>query len=49
MVIELADAVDIYTMPQHEYTKRLLSSFPSLTGERGAFVRTGRTHTKEES
>ena len=49
VVIELADAVDIYTRPQHEYTKRLLSSFPSLTGERGAFVRTGRTHTKEES
>ncbi|MDF2562066.1 MAG: hypothetical protein K0R99_4251, partial [Microbacterium sp.] len=24
-----------------EYTKRLLSSFPSLKGERGDFVRTG--------
>ncbi|PJI84759.1 ABC transporter ATP-binding protein [Luteimicrobium subarcticum] len=40
-IIELADARTLYTQPQHEYTRTLLSSFPSLTGERGAFVRTG--------
>ena len=33
--------VTLYTKPEHPYTKRLLSSFPSLTGERGGFVRTG--------
>ena len=40
-IVELADARTLYTRPQHEYTRTLLSSFPSLTGERGAFVRTG--------
>lgn len=40
-VVELADAVTLYTRPEHPYTRRLLSSFPSLTGERGDFVRTG--------
>jgi peptide/nickel transport system ATP-binding protein len=40
-VVELADAATLYTAPQHEYSKLLLSSFPSLTGERGAFIRTG--------
>ncbi|MCI7456767.1 ABC transporter ATP-binding protein [Actinomyces urogenitalis] len=49
VVIELADAVELYTHPQEEYTKKLLSSFPSLTGERGDFVRTGRSHKEEQS
>jgi peptide/nickel transport system ATP-binding protein len=40
-VVELNDAVSLYTNPQHEYTKRLLASFPSLTGERGDFIRQG--------
>jgi len=40
-IVELADARTLYTQPQHEYTRTLLSSFPSLTGERGGFVRTG--------
>ncbi|MFD4958733.1 ABC transporter ATP-binding protein [Microbacterium sp. NPDC058389] len=40
-IVELGTATDIYRRPQHEYTKRLLSSFPSLRGERGDFVRTG--------
>lgn len=48
-VIELADAVELYTNPQQDYTKRLLSSFPSLTGERGDFVRTGRSHKEVQS
>ena len=40
-IAEQGTAEEIYRTPQHEYTKRLLSSFPSLTGERGDFVRTG--------
>ncbi len=42
-IVEQGTAEEIYRSPQHEYTKRLLSSFPSLTGERGDFVRTGTT------
>jgi len=40
-IVELADARTLYTDPQHEYTKSLLGSFPSLTGRRGGFVRSG--------
>ncbi|WP_417503480.1 ABC transporter ATP-binding protein [Microbacterium sp.] len=40
-IVEQGTAEEIYRTPQHEYTKRLLSSFPSLKGERGDFVRTG--------
>jgi len=40
-IIELNSAEEIYKNAQHPYTQRLLSSFPSLTGERGDFVRTG--------
>jgi peptide/nickel transport system ATP-binding protein len=40
-IVELGEAVDLYTNPKNEYTKTLLSSFPSLTGERGDFIRTG--------
>jgi len=40
-IVELGAAEDIYHKPQHPYTKKLLRSFPSLTGERGDFVRTG--------
>ena len=40
-VVELGDAVELYTNPKHAYTKQLLASFPSLTGERGSFVRGG--------
>ncbi|WP_062518519.1 ABC transporter ATP-binding protein [Demequina gelatinilytica] len=39
VIVELASALDIYSDAQHEYTRRLLSSFPSLTGERGDFIR----------
>ena len=38
-IVEMGDAGELYRRPQHEYTKRLLASFPSLTGERGGFVR----------
>jgi len=40
-IVELGDAAELYTNPKHDYTKRLLASFPSLTGERGDFIRTG--------
>lgn len=40
-IVELNTAQSIYEDPQHEYTKKLLSSFPSLLGEEGGFVRTG--------
>jgi peptide/nickel transport system ATP-binding protein len=40
-IVELTDALHLYTEPQHEYTRQLLASFPSLTGERGSFVRGG--------
>ena len=38
-IIELATARDLWERPQHEYTKKLLASFPRLTGERGVLVR----------
>jgi len=41
LIVELDDALTLYTKPKHPYTRRLLSSFPSLTGERGGFVRSG--------
>ena len=38
-IVELAPAEQIWTDPQHEYTRTLLSSFPRLTGERGVLTR----------
>ncbi|GAB3748892.1 ABC transporter ATP-binding protein [Microlunatus parietis] len=40
-LVELATAEDLYFDPQHDYTATLLSSFPSLTGDAGDFVRAG--------
>jgi peptide/nickel transport system ATP-binding protein len=40
-LVELNQSYELYTKPQDPYTKRLLASFPSLTGERGGFIRTG--------
>ncbi|GAA4199673.1 dipeptide/oligopeptide/nickel ABC transporter permease/ATP-binding protein [Microbispora amethystogenes] len=40
-IVECAAAEEVLARPRHPYTRRLLGSFPSLTGERGAFVRTG--------
>ncbi|MDT7783603.1 MAG: peptide/nickel transport system ATP-binding protein [Pseudonocardiales bacterium] len=37
-VVEYATAEDLYLRPQHSYTRQLLASFPSLTGERGALI-----------
>jgi len=47
-IVEQGTAEEIYRSPQHEYTKRLLSSFPSLRGERGDFVRTGMHESQEQ-
>jgi peptide/nickel transport system ATP-binding protein len=38
-IVEMGSAHDIYHSAKHPYTKKLLNSFPSLTGERGGFVR----------
>jgi peptide/nickel transport system ATP-binding protein len=40
-LLELGTAEDIYFSAKHPYTRQLLSSFPSLTGTRGDFIRTG--------
>ncbi|MEU4163584.1 ABC transporter ATP-binding protein [Actinoplanes sp. NPDC026670] len=40
-IVELDDAERIYHEPRHQYTRKLLASFPSLTGDRAAFVRGG--------
>jgi ABC-type dipeptide/oligopeptide/nickel transport system ATPase component/ABC-type dipeptide/oligopeptide/nickel transport system permease subunit len=42
-IVECAATEEILAGARHPYTRRLLESFPSLTGERGAFVRTGET------
>jgi len=47
-IVEEGTSEEIYRNPQHEYTKRLLSSFPSLRGERGDFVRTGNQASQEQ-
>ncbi|GAA3939852.1 ABC transporter ATP-binding protein [Microbacterium soli] len=40
-IIELGTADEVYRNPRHDYTRRLLGSFPSLSGSRGSFIRTG--------
>ncbi|WP_369053051.1 ABC transporter ATP-binding protein [Kineococcus terrestris] len=40
-IVELDTAEALYRRAAHPYTRQLLGSFPSLSGERGAFVRTG--------
>jgi peptide/nickel transport system ATP-binding protein len=40
-IVELEAADRLYRDAQHPYTRKLLGSFPSLSGERGAFIRTG--------
>ncbi|MEE1650191.1 ABC transporter ATP-binding protein [Brachybacterium sp. J144] len=40
-IVELDTAENLYFAPQHPYTRRLLGSFPSLTGSTGDFLRAG--------
>jgi len=47
-IVELASADEIYLRPQHPYTRKLLDAFPSLTGERGAFIRSGASSSREQ-
>jgi len=39
VIVELGEARQIWSDPQHEYTRGLLSSFPRLTGEKKVVVR----------
>lgn len=48
-IVELDTTRNIYGSPQHPYTQKLLGSFPSLTGERGDFIRTGVAEQDEDS
>jgi len=38
-IVEYAPSDQIISQPQHPYTRQLLNSFPSLTGERSDFLR----------
>ncbi|WP_328346754.1 ABC transporter ATP-binding protein [Micromonospora sp. NBC_00421] len=40
-IVELGAADLLYRHAQHPYTRKLLGSFPSLSGARGAFIRSG--------
>lgn len=40
-IVELDRADQLYRDARHPYTRKLLSSFPSLSGQRGDFIRTG--------
>ncbi|MBD8466463.1 ABC transporter ATP-binding protein [Plantibacter sp. CFBP 8798] len=48
-IVELGTADQIYREPEHPYTRRLLQSFPSLSGSRGAFIRTGIDEEQEDA
>lgn len=47
-IVELAPADQLYRNAQHPYTRKLLGSFPSLSGARGSFIRTGIDEPQEE-
>ncbi len=40
-IVELDTAENLYRGARHPYSRRLLGSFPSLSGQRGDFIRTG--------
>ena len=40
-IVELDAADRLYKNAQHPYTRKLLGSFPSLSGSRGGFIRSG--------
>ncbi|GAB6898798.1 ABC transporter ATP-binding protein [Kineosporia succinea] len=46
-IVELDTAEQVHRAAKHPYTRKLLESFPSLTGDRGDFVRHG--HGEERS
>ena len=47
-IVELEEADTLYRNAQHPYTRKLLGSFPSLSGSRGSFIRTGIDELYEE-
>lgn len=47
-IVELEQAETLYSSAQHPYTRKLLASFPSLSGDRGAFIRSGDHNNFEE-
>lgn len=47
-IVELDTAERIYGNARNPYTRKLLQSFPSLTGARGDFIRTGVAQTEAE-
>ena len=46
-IVEHGNAETVYHRPEHEYTQKLLSSFPSLTGSRDSFVGGPRAYPDE--
>ncbi|WP_459645374.1 ABC transporter ATP-binding protein [Kineococcus sp. NUM-3379] len=48
-IVELDAAENLYRNAAHPYTRKLLGSFPSLSGERGAFIRTGVDEFEEKA
>jgi peptide/nickel transport system ATP-binding protein len=40
-IVELDTSERLYREARHPYTRKLLGSFPSLSGERGGFIRSG--------
>ncbi|ALG30602.1 MULTISPECIES: ABC transporter ATP-binding protein [Glutamicibacter] len=47
-IVELDQAATLYRQAAHPYTRKLLASFPSLRGDRGAFVRGGTADDPQE-
>ncbi len=47
-IVELDTAANLLAGASHPYTRKLLGSFPSLSGERGGFIRSGVDETEED-
>lgn len=47
-IVELSNADVLYKSATHPYTRKLLASFPSLSGGRGSFIRSGDYDNFEE-
>ena len=47
-IVELERAEVLYRSATHPYTRKLLGSFPSLSGDRGSFIRSGVIDETEE-
>ena len=46
-IVEIGPAQQLKDNPAHPYTQKLRGSFPSLTGVRGDFIRTGESQHRE--